>query len=199
MGTSAARFRYRWRIDVGRLAGRQLALAGCDTIRCRQSTSPGWAAMSRHLAAPTVSLVPRHTSLIERVRRDLNKRPIAREVVWGVIGFLRIPQQSGGKREVRVDPKLPDMDVVRVGPEAMYLMAPRWQAQTANLVVGAPPPVVLSCQPATSAANAGYAAVAIAAASLTGWVLESATKVTAAEIRYLGNEASLAAQLAPTR
>lgn len=146
-----------------------------------------------------MSLVPRHTSLIERVRRDLNKRPIAREVVWGVIGFLRIPQQSGGKREVRVDPKLPDMDVVRVGPEAMYLMAPRWQAQTANLVVGAPPPVVLSCQPATSAANAGYAAVAIAAASLTGWVLESATKVTAAEIRYLGNEASLAAQLAPTR
>lgn len=88
------------------------------------------------------------------------------------------------------------MDTLRVGVEDVKVMAVRWHAHAAKLGAGAPPPVGLSCQPSAAAVSAGHAALAIAAASLTGRVQANATKVATADTRYLANEASSAGQLA---
>src|SRR5438105_1867004 len=88
------------------------------------------------------------------------------------------------------------MDTLRVGVEDVQVMVVRWRAQAATLVASAPPSAGLSCQPSAAAVSAGHAAIATAAASLTGRVQSSATKVAAADTGYLANEASSARQLA---
>jgi hypothetical protein len=73
------------------------------------------------------------------------------------------------------------MGMLRVNVDDVQVMAVRWHAQAAKLDFSAPPPVGLPCQLSAAAVNAGHAAVAVVADSLTGRVQASADKVAAAD------------------
>lgn len=90
----------------------------------------------------------------------------------------------------------PDMDILRAATEDIRLTARRWHAQCAALGVDPPRSAGLPCQSSAAAVNAAHAAITIAAASLTGRVQASATKVAQANTGYRANEAKSAAQIA---
>lgn len=88
------------------------------------------------------------------------------------------------------------MEMLRVDPGSVRAMALRLHVRAGELGASTPPPIESSCHPSVAAVNAGHAAVATAAESLTGRVQASAAKVAAGDASYINNEATSAAEVA---
>lgn len=82
-----------------------------------------------------------------------------------------------------------------VDTAAVRMMAVGWRSCASELVTNAPPNLGLSCQATATAVSLGHSSIMVAGASLRDRVHTTATKASDANIHYLANDKSSAAQL----
>lgn len=85
---------------------------------------------------------------------------------------------------------------LHVDTAGVQAMAGRWGASVGELNTTAPAGLGLSCQPSAAAVNAAHTDITAFTAALATQVGARATAVTAADTRYVANEANSANELA---